>query len=217
MSGSEIRDVYETYEYKMPDDNHPLIENPGPLDPNEFVGFNYETFRNSGFLDGGIDYDAHFITIGISPYRYRYHKTFVISLPIPFKGNPSQTQFLKSKVAKYINRLKFVLTGASGKDENIKDELTKTLLTNIETAYTKKLNENIKEWTHYLRVKRDIAKKNLRNTATDKLAGSEAYNSIYAGGKNFCPLNSFVPGSEPFGFIYAGDERFHQFILKQGE
>lgn len=199
MSGSKIVDHYDNYEFKMASDN--------------LVG-NYETFSNGWWIDSEIKYESYIFASGIDPYRDRYHINIVLSLPVPFKGNPSQLAFLKPKVESYIDALKTTLYN-SGSDGSKINELIKTLLTGLKTDYARRLTNNLKEWNNYLKVKRYIAERKAKNA--DKLPGSEYWNSIYAGGSNFCPLNSFVPGSPPAGFIYAGDKRFHQFILKQGE
>lgn len=187
----------------------------------DFIGFKYEIFRDGWWTDGNINDDE----------RKRYHQSVAVYLPIPFKGNPSQLAFLKPKVESYMDHLiknakhnflnnEPARDQGSGfhKNEDITkkvNDLVETLLSNVKIDYVRKLTNNLKEWNNYLRVKKDIAKRKARNA--DKLSGSEYWNSIYAGGSNFCPLNSFVPGSPPAGFIYAGDKRFHQFILKQGE
>lgn len=188
-------------------------------DMDDFVGFNYEIFRSAWWTDGGIGGDA------FDKERKRYHESVAMSLPVPFKGNPSQLAFLKPKVESCIDYYKKNAKHNFPNNEPSLDpdrnatqkviDLVRSRFDDIKTDYARRLTNNLKEWNNYLRVKKDIAERKAKNA--DKLPGSEYWNSIYAGGSNFCPLNSFVPGSPPAGFIYAGDKRFHQFILKQGE
>lgn len=174
-------------------------------DKDDFVGFNYQTFRDSGWVDG-----KPYSVGWFDKYQRRYHESISVSLPIPFKGNPSQQAFLEPKVKSYIEYLKEnAKTGFTNVVEDDFDkviELVKQLLRNIDSDYLKKLTDDTCKWNNYLSVKRRIKQYKAKNK-----------NSIYPGGSDFCPLNSFIPNSPPAGFIYAGDERFHQFILKQGE
>lgn len=218
MSGSRIVDhSTHSYEEKMP----------GVKIPDTDRFFDYEVFKESYWVDSGLKgffWDR---------YRDRYHYSFTLSLPVPRnKNNSFERELLKKKVGEYIDALKekWTIKEREGEDQykehsteedteygdrDIINPFIKTLLTKIQEAYINRLLKDLREWLLYLSVKRRIEEYKAKSKST--LPGSEYWNSIYAGGSNFCPLNSFVPGSPPAGFIYAGDKRFHQFILKQGE
>lgn len=220
MSGSRIVDHTQSYEEKMP----------GVKIPDTDRFFDFEVFKESYWIDSGLKRKGFFDFDG---YRDRYNYSFTLSLPVPRnKNNSSERELLKKKVGDYIDTFKnkHIIKERDSDDsaENHSDEenlkysdrdiinpFIKTLLTKIQEAYVARLLKDLREWLQYLAVKRRIDEYKAKNA--DKLPGSEYWNSIYAGGSNFCPLNSFVPGSPPAGFIYAGDKRFHQFILKQGE
>lgn len=214
---SKIVDHTQSYEEKMPGVKMP--------DTDRF--FDYEVFKESYWIDSAIK------GFPSNEHRDRYNYSFTLSLPVPRnKNNSFERELLKKKVGDYIDTLKnkwiikkrdeYDSSENYSPEENLKysdrdiiNPFIKTLLTKIQEAYVARLLKDLREWLQYLAVKRRIDEYKAKNA--DKLPGSEYWNSIYAGGSNFCPLNSFVPGSPPAGFIYAGDKRFHQFILKQGE
>lgn len=199
---AERKDLYKSYLAEM---------------KSEVDFFNMEVFTKKGIAEG----TAHSDNLFGAEYVNRYNIDISVSLPVPFKGSPPKIKnSLETKVKKYLDGLYTFWakpgTGSFGNydSDDVEDKI-KTLIIEIKNDYVTRLIKDIDEWTNFLATKRRITAYKAKDKS--KLPGSEYWNSIYAGGSNFCPLNSFVPGSPPSGFIYAGDKRFHQFILKQGE
>lgn len=199
---AERKDLYNSYSAKMKSED-------------DF--FNMEVFTKKGIAEG----TSHSDSVFEAEYVNRYNIDISVSLPVPFKGTPPKLKdLLKTKVKNFLDdsyrSWASPGTGAFGNyDSDDVEKKIKELITEIKSDYVARLIKDIDEWTNFLTTKRRIEEYKAKNKST--LPGSEYWNSIYAGGSNFCPLNSFVPGSPPAGFIYAGDKRFHQFILKQGE
>lgn len=153
-------------------------------------------------------------TDSVSDDKWIYDYTIKMYVPIPYKGDFIAMEDMQKEFKELIrNLIKFFSINPISQNPTY-TQMIRSLINDtteaMNTNYTEAMTDIKQEWVRWLK----LIKRMKENKDKYKRLLKLPYYEKYAGGKDFCPLNSLIPDAPLSEWKYAGDLRFYSFITK---